>query len=146
MSSHPLISLGMPIMTILHPGPTKPLDSYGTPSNLCHQFMPRSYITLIRTQLLYCSQVWRPHFITYIAKLEKIQKRATKYIHNNYTSDYKSRLMILKILPLMVEYELNNSLLFYVRNLKSPASHFDFRDFISFSKNATRSATYKNVP
>ena len=42
------------------------------------------YITLVRSQLTYCSQLWRPHLIKDITLLERIQRRATKYILNNY--------------------------------------------------------------
>ena len=34
-----------------------------------------------------------------------------KYILNDYTLDYKWRIMTLKVLPLMGEYELNDSFL-----------------------------------
>ena len=37
----------------------------------------------------------------FIRQLEQLQRRATKYILNDYTSNYKSRLLELKILPLM---------------------------------------------
>ena len=45
------------------------------------------YISIIRSQLLYCSPMWRPK---YIKKLEQLQRRATKYILNDYVSNYKS--------------------------------------------------------
>ena len=129
-------------MTILHPVSTNPwaLTAYLPicAINSCQEATlhhPYSY------PVLYYTQVQRPHFIKDITKLEKIQKRATKYIHNDYTSDYKSSLMTLKILSLMGKYELFN-IIFCVMNLKSSASHFDIKNFISFSKNATRSATY----
>ena len=58
------------------------------------------YISLIRSQLLYCSQVWRPYKMKDILLLERVQRRATKYILNDYVSSYKSRLLNLKLLPL----------------------------------------------
>ena len=42
-----------------------------------------------------------------ILLLEKVQRRATKVILNDYTSDYKSRLIKLQLLPLMYAYELH---------------------------------------
>ena len=48
------------------------------------------YTSLIRSQVLYCSPVWRPHLIKDIKKLEQLQHRATKYILNDYLSDYKT--------------------------------------------------------
>ncbi len=37
-------------------------------------------ISLVKSQLSYCSQIWRPNFINNIILLEKVQRRATKYI------------------------------------------------------------------
>ena len=34
------------------------------------------YISLVRSQLLYCSQLWRPHLIKDIQMLERVQRRA----------------------------------------------------------------------
>ena len=38
------------------------------------------YISLVMSQLIYCSQVWRPQMIKDIIAFEKVQRRATKYI------------------------------------------------------------------
>ena len=64
------------------------------------------YTSLIRSQLAYCSIIWRPYLIQDIIKLESIQRRATKFIMNDYTSDYKSRLLHLNLLPLMYVFEI----------------------------------------
>ena len=40
------------------------------------------YISLVRSQLLYASQIWRPVLIKDIKRLEQIQHRATKFILN----------------------------------------------------------------
>ena len=57
----------------------------------------RLYISLVRSQLTYCSVVWRPHLIKDITTLEKIQRRASKYILSDFSSDYKSRLTSLNL-------------------------------------------------
>ena len=44
----------------------------------------------------------------YIQQIEHIQQRATKCILNDYTSDYKSYLLKLHILPLMYTLDLND--------------------------------------
>ena len=93
------------------------------------------YISLVRSQLTYCSQLWRPHLIKDITLLERIQRRATKYVHNNLS--YKSRLEQLHLLPLMYIYELND-LLFRIKSLKFPTSHFDISKYIQFSNYGTR--------
>ena len=59
------------------------------------------YISLVRSHLLYCSQIWRPYKIKDILLLKRVQQRATKYILNDYTSSYKSRLTKLNLFPLM---------------------------------------------
>ena len=44
------------------------------------------YITLVRSQLTYCSSLWRPHLLKDIEMLEKLQRRATKFILNDFSS------------------------------------------------------------
>ena len=58
-------------------------------------------ISLVCSKLMHCSQIWRPHLIKDITALERVQCRATKYILNDYHSDYKARLQQLQLLPLM---------------------------------------------
>ena len=79
-----------------------------------------------------------------ITLLERIQRRATKYILNDYTSDYKTRLISLDILPLMAELEIGD-LTFFLRNLKTPGDHFDVTRHLHFSNKSTRSATHKKL-
>ena len=47
------------------------------------------YLSLVRSQLTYCSPIWRPYLLKDIALLETVQKRATKWILNDYQSGYK---------------------------------------------------------
>ena len=93
---------------------------------------------LVCSQLIYCSQLWRPQLIKDITALERIQRRATKYILNDYNSSYKSRLQQLHMLPLMYIYELND-IKFLVKSLKSPTDNFDIKNYITFASNSTRS-------
>ena len=53
------------------------------------------YISLVRSQLIYGSQVWHPCLLNNIDALETVQRRSTKFILNDYTLDYKSRLLAL---------------------------------------------------
>ena len=71
------------------------------------------YISLVRSKLLYCSSLWRPHLLEDIELLKKVQRRATKFILNDYTSDYKTRL---GMLPLMYIYEIAD-ILFFIKSL-----------------------------
>ena len=43
------------------------------------------YISLVRSKLSYCSQLWRPHLVKDILCLESVQRRATRYILNDYS-------------------------------------------------------------
>ena len=61
---------------------------------------------------MFCSQLWRPNLIKDISCLEQVQRKATKYILNDFSSDYKTRLLKLNLLPLMYIYELTD-IIFY---------------------------------
>ena len=65
------------------------------------------YISLVRSQLMFASVLWKPYLIQHIQLLERIQRQTTKYIQNDYTSDYKTRLIKLKVLPLMYILNIN---------------------------------------
>ena len=98
------------------------------------------YLTLVRSHLLYGSVVWRPYLRKDILHLERLQRRATKYILNNYTSDYKSRLIKLGLLPLSLVLE-NKWYSFFLKSLQSPSASFNIYDFVSFSNSSTHSST-----
>ena len=95
------------------------------------------YTSLIRSQLAYCSIIWRPYLIQDIIKLESIQRRATKFIMNDYTSDYKSRLLHdLNLLPLMYVFEITD-IIFLVKSFKFPSASFNINNYVSFSTGTT---------
>ena len=102
------------------------------------------YISLVRSQVTYGSQIWRPRLIKDIWKLEQLQRRATKYILQDYSSNYKHRLLSLSLLPLSMLYELND-IMFFVRNIKNPTESFNVQDYVSFNKSNTRSNSIKLV-
>jgi len=81
---------------------------------------------------MYCSPVWRPHLIKDITKLEQLQRRATKYILQDYSSEYKSRLTNLNLLPLMYVFELSD-IMFFINNINCPTFSFNISSYISFS-------------
>jgi len=58
------------------------------------------------------------------------RERATKYILNDYSSSYKTRLVQLDSLPLMYQYELSD-LLFFIKSYKAPYPHFDIKNYVS---------------
>ena len=59
-----------------------------------------------------------------ILNIERVQRRATKYVLNDYASDYKTRLLKLKLLPLMYFFELQD-ITFVVKSLKFPTNNFN---------------------
>ena len=114
----------------------------------CHSTttMTRLYVSLVRSQLFYCTQVWRPHLMRDILNIERVQRRATKYILNDYTSSYKTRLILLNLLPLMYLFELHD-ILFAIKSLKSPTIQFNITNYINFNPANTRSgASNKLIP
>ena len=74
----------------------------------------------------------------------KVQRRATKVILNDYTSDYKFRLIKLQLLPLMYMYDLSD-ILFFIKSVKTPNNSFDILNYVSFVRGATRSSDTKLV-
>ena len=98
------------------------------------------YISLVRSQLLYCSPVWHPYLLKDIRALELVQRRATKFIVNNNDMDYRNRLLSLKLLPLMMEYEIAD-IMFLVKCLKSSSDHFNICDFVEFCAHSTRGSS-----
>ena len=100
------------------------------------------YLSLVRSQLVYCSQVWRPHLVKDFKLLEDVQRRASKFILNDYTFDYKTRLLRLHLLPLpMILYKLND-ICFFVKSIKQLSSSFNILNYVSFSCNNTRSGSF----
>ena len=66
------------------------------------------YIMLVRSQLTYCSQLWQPRLIKDIKCLKRVHRRDTKFVLQDHSSDYKTRLISLKLLPLMYRLELQS--------------------------------------
>jgi len=89
--------------------PITHLDCYVGFSH-CPQAQKFLYISLVRSKLLYCSTLWRPHLLKDIELVEKVQRRATKFMLSDYSSDYRSRLIQLGMLPLMYIYEIADHL------------------------------------
>ena len=63
-----------------------------TPTNV----KKKLYLSLVVPVVTYGLPVWRPSLIRDIVSLEKLQRRATKYMLHDYQLDYKSRFCQLK--------------------------------------------------
>ena len=102
------------------------------------------YISLVRSKLIYNSQLWNPYLIKHIVMLERIQCRATKFILNDYTSSYKSCLLKLNILPLMYQFDYYD-IFFFVKHIKHPTDNFNILNYVSFSHSSTRSSFHNEL-
>ena len=61
------------------------------------------YLSLVRSQLCYGSQVWAPQTINLIKRIERVQRRATKYVLDLpflCNVSYNQRLDILDLIPI----------------------------------------------
>ena len=89
------------------------------------------YLTLIRSGLLYGSTVWYPNKACK-KLLEGVQRRATKYILNDFESSHKQRLHEVKLVPLL-----------YFKEYKDKCFHgyynIDIRAHVTMSSNTQRS-------
>ena len=103
----------------------------------------RLYISLVWSQLSYGSQVWWP---SHTVNLEKIQRRASKYVLSDYTSTYKDHLIEFGLLPLVMYLEyLDFS--FLLRCLTDAGSdNFNINSFVSFTTLSTRAASNYKLP
>ena len=115
--------------------------TFTCPSTIARKHL---YLTLVRSQLVYCSPLWRPYLIKDIEHFERLQRRVTKFILNNYDLDYKSRLLQCQILPLMYFLELND-ILFFIKSLKSPTLAFNIHDYVTFNISTTRSGSFNKL-
>ena len=84
------------------------------------------YLALVHSQLMYCTPIWRPYLQKDIQNnIERIQRHATKFILNDYDSNYKTQLLTLKLLPLMYLFELQDIILLLNHlNIQLKASAF----------------------
>ena len=66
------------------------------------------YLALVKSQLSYATQAWSPDKIALKTQIERVQRRATRWIlkHRVGMMSYRDRLLTLKLLPLTFDREL----------------------------------------
>ena len=117
------------------------------------------YLTLVRPQLEFSSELWSPSEVKYQLMLEAVQRRATKFILN-YPADmeYKERLKILNLLPLGARRSMKDLLFFhkcraglldihlpdYVQSRPVPRYNIRSYDVNNFTELKCRSEYFKN--
>ena len=80
------------------------------------QIKSRAYQAIIRPKLEYSCTVWDPHTAQYTHKIEMIQRRAARYVHNNYhnTSSVTNMINTLQW-PTLAERRLKTRLIMFYK-------------------------------
>ena len=109
------------------------------------------YPSLVRSHLCYCAQIWRPCLIKDTVNLERVQRKATKLIIDDYRSNYKSRLDCLHILPLTLWFELQDITFLITSDsinigkyVKFASSNTRANTFNKFTHNLTKTSNGRN--
>ena len=68
------------------------------------------YLALVKSQMSYATEVWSPSHSTLRQKVERFQRRATRWILQTKQGElpYKERLIHLDLLPLTYDHEVND--------------------------------------
>ena len=101
------------------------------------------YLSHVKSQLCYASEVWSPVLSIDKINLERVQRRATSWILRIKKGDmsYKERLLSLNLLPLVYNREIKDLTYFY--KLLHGFNNLNVLDFVSFV-NHTRTHHCKN--
>ena len=97
-------------------------------------------ISLIRSKISYCSQIWRPQLTKDIKFIESIQHKSTKFILNDYSSNYRDRLITLHLLPLMYCLDYLDIVFLFTSLQNGSQGHFDIFHYVQFSSSSTRAS------
>ncbi len=94
------------------------------------------YISLVRSNLCYASQLWAPQSPTLMLEVENIQRRATRFICKNSELSYKDGLFILNLLPINYWLEYLDIIFFYKCNSRVIDINLD--NFVQFCSGRSR--------
>jgi hypothetical protein len=113
-----------------------------TIKNKTKDVIVRLYKALVRPKLEYCVQAWSPYLKKDKDKLEKVQHRATKMIHELKNKNYKERLAETRLTTLE-ERRIRGDLIETFKMIKG-LSNVNYRDFFTIvSTNKTRGHSLK---
>ena len=103
---------------------------YQAPVNVKHQL----YVSLVRSNLEYGTQVWNGLTKTNRVKLERVQRATTRYILNFPSSSYSNRMSELNMLPLTLRRDMLDVKFFFkcLQDLNS----LNVTDYVIFSCNS----------
>ena len=100
------------------------------------------YLTLVKSQLVYGSEVWCPPNNSYLSKkIEGVQRRATLWILKKKRGElsYKQRLTQLNLIPLVYDREQKDLIFFY--KCMYGLTDFDISQYVEVTTRRTRAAT-----
>ena len=94
------------------------------------------YLSLVRSQLSYATEIWSPITVKLRSRVESVQRRATAWILKSKRGkiSYLQRLMTLNLLPLCYEREITD-LVFFFKALYG-STDLDVKTFVSFTNNS----------
>ena len=98
------------------------------------------YLCLVQLQLSSCSPVWRPNLLKDIKSLERVQRRATKFILGDSKIQLQNCLLLSNLVALMYSLEMND-VRFFLRSIKDSPLNFNILDYVCFCLNSTHSST-----
>ncbi len=116
---------------------------------ICNQSVRKAlYLTLVRSQLAYVSQVWAPQTVNNIQTVEHVQRRATKFILSlpyQTNISYKERLQILDLIPLCYWHEYLD-IVYIFKSLKNDSDSRNISVKVSTRETrSTSNGTFLNV-
>ena len=95
------------------------------------------YLSLVKSQLCYAAEVWSPSQYNNKTLLERVQRRATRWILQTWDLTYRDRLQMLNLLPLTYDREIKDLTFFF--KLLNGFYDLNISNFVSFvSHNRTR--------
>ena len=104
------------------------------------------YLALVKSQLSYATQFWSPDKTAWKTQIERVQRRATRWILKQRAGvmSYRDRLLTLKLLPLTFDRELKDLVFFY--KCLNGFTDLNVSDFVSFvSHGRTRLSNFYNL-